>query len=403
MRTIASFSASVNSASASLLTANVRLLTMRAESQQSQGRICLPDGELRQHVGNDVLAGRSAENQPSPTESGGWLSPLRQAITNPVRDSIQAETVAEKWAKSPARPTDITTFGTIATAILKHDGGTVGRLWLVLRANFAGEGQSGMVSTDPQGDESHSLWPSLTENFPQYSKRYLSDLLNRGEGIYWQRDAFGRLWLHGVTKLAGQLGVQRLQGSRVIIPLADLTGKLTKMRTSLQAAFHVSRGNDSPISRATLRDLTGISERSQREQEQENSRLIDSKRNYRLDGVANPVSAENHSFRYQQNSFHFTDKRGMQGEQGVIHLAHQLPNSYTARYARASRGRKRKINRQLNRVNQGARGTEWQQIEPVFCNDGATAVQQVNRGNKEVAYPAYDAHHGTRIWLTLRS
>ncbi len=395
MRTIASFSASVNSASASLLTTNARLLAMRAASQKTQARICSPDGELQQHVRNDVLAGRSAENHPSSIESGGWLSLLREAITNPVGDSIQAEPVAEKRAKSPASPTNITTFGTIATAILKHDGGTVGRLWLVLRANFAGEAQSGMVSAD-------SLWSSLTANFPQYSKRYLSDLLNRGEGIYWQRDALGRLWLHGMTKLAGQLGVQRLQGSRVIIPLADLTCKLTQMRTALQAAFHASRDNDNPISRATLRDLTGISERSQREQENKNSGLIDSKPNYSLDGVAHPVSAENHSFRYQQNSFHFTDKKGMQGKQGVIHLAHQLPNSYTARYARASRGRKRKINRQLNRVNQGARGTEWLQIETVFCNDGATAVQQVNRGNKEVAYPACDTLYGTRIWITLR-
>lgn len=389
MRTIASFSTSVNSARSSLLAANARLLALRAKQQKIESKTGLPDGERRRQRDNELSVSHSAESTPQ-TNPSNWLSSLHEALSNPINDIAQSNNDIDETIS----PTHVTTFGTIAAAILKHDGGTVGRLWIVLRAHFANEGQSGMVSAE-------SLWHCLSTAFPQYSQRHLRDLLNRGEGIYWKRDGFGRLWLTGITKVAERLEVERLQGVRVVIPLADLTGKLTQMRTALQAAFHVSRKSDNPISRATLRDLTGISERSQREQENEHRELIDSQANYSLDGVATSISAENHAFRYKQNSFHFTDKREIQGKSGNIHLAHQLPNSYTAHYPAASRGRKRKINRQLNRVNQGARGTDWQQVETVFCGDGAEGVNRFEHGSKEIAYPSCTTKRGSRIWITL--
>lgn len=169
MRTIASFPASVNSAQASLLAANTRLLAMRAERQEVRGKMSLPDGERWQRSENEESVSYSAETTLPQTSSSGWLSSLHEAISNPISDIVEADNDIDK----ATLPTHVTTFGTIAAAILKHDGGTVGRLWLLLRAHFAREGQSGMVSVD-------DLWHCLTIAFPQYSQRHLRDLLSRG-------------------------------------------------------------------------------------------------------------------------------------------------------------------------------------------------------------------------------
>lgn len=397
MRTIAPFCSSVNSTHETLLAANARLQALRAERQQVQGGTRPPVGEAwPQEESDEAIEVPTVHSAEQPSQTSGWLDSLREGVENPIRDISKStiETYLDDPIQVVKQPTHITTFGTLTAAILKHDGGTVGRVWLVLRANFAGERQSGMVSAD-------ELNQCLSEHFPQYSQRHLRDLLNRGEGIYWQRDSRGRLWLTGITALAERLDIERLQGTRVIIPLADLTGKLARMRTALQAAFHASRNSDNPISRATLRDLTGISERSQREQERQHAELIEAKANYCLDGRIDQECIHEHAFRYRQSAFQFTDFIGKQGDAGDIHLAHQLPNSYTARYQCASRGRKRKINRQLNRVTQGARGTEWQQIEGVFYDNGAKAVRQLNSGAEEVIYQTLVARHGTRIWVTL--
>jgi hypothetical protein len=337
-----------------------------------------------------------ATNEEAQTpHSAGWLQPLHAAVANPLRG--HAERALDAGQQSSVDPTHVTTFGTITAAILRHDSGTIGRIWLVLRAYFAGEGQSGMVSADLLGS-------ALANAFPQYSQRHLRNLLQQGDGIYWQRDAFGRLWLTGAAKVAVRLGITRLQGTRVVIPLGDLTGKLTRMRTALHAAFHASRNHNNPISRSTLRDLTGISERSQREQSRAYGGLIDAQANYSLDKVSDSACDQEHAFRYQKKSFNFVDTNGKQGQPGTTYLAHQLPNSYTGRYRTARHGRKRKINRQLtdNRVMQRARGTGWQQIEPVFYHDGAAVAHAVNRGDGGSLYYRVDSRRTEiGIWITV--
>jgi hypothetical protein len=392
MQTIAQPTVSVNSVTSALFVANARLLKMQREFIDACGR---DDG------GANVQKTVGAVSVDPTNQSAAWLNPLRAIVARQKKaETFEGECEVEPFHSAElsqtADPAYYTIFGTIATAILRHDGGTVGRVWLVLRAHFAGERQSGMISAA-------DLWASLTENFPQYSRRHLRDLLQRGEGIYWQRDAHERLWLTGITTLAVRLGVERIEGKRVIIPLADLTGKLSRMRLALQAAFHASRNHDNPISRATLRDLTGISERAQREQENAHAELITTRLNYSIDGLATESSLQTHAFRHQQGAFQFTDSMGQQGKQGDIYLAHQLPNSYTARYQCAGQGRKHKINRQLtdNRVNQGARGTGWQKIEQVFYRNGAELVAAINRGASEGVYPIGRVRHGTGVWVRL--
>lgn len=367
MQTITRHDSPVNSFTSALHAANARLLEMRAAHGETGDGI----GRLRLHV-------EQSDNDTSPTpphsQTSGWLKPLCDISPSPPQPSPS--------------PTQTILFGTLATAILRHDGGTIGRIWIILRAHHAGEQHSGMIT-------SQTLWQCLTNAFPQYSDRHLRDLLKRGENIYWQRDAQNRLWLAGAAKLATRLGVTRLQGRRVVVPLADLTGKLSRMRLALQAVFHAGRNADSPISRATLRDLTGISERAQRQQAHEHSDLLTAKANYCLD---ESTEAHSHAFDHHQNSFEFVDS-------GIVYRAHQLPNSYTAQYLCASQGRKQKINHQLtvNRVNQRACGTDYQQIDQFFYRNGAAAARAIKHGTgDQICYPVDNGHGKVGIWRSVR-
>lgn len=332
--------------------------------------------------------------------AAGWLGALRERLESADSVAASSSALSLHSADSPPRPnspTTVTTYGSIATAILRHDGGTVGRLWLLLRGTFVSEGQSGGMSAD-------SLWRCLTTQFARYSRRHLRDLLNRGEGVYWVRDNFGRLWLAGAATVAARLGVERVQGERIAIPLADLTGKLTRARTALQATFHASRGQQSnPISRAVLRDLTGVSERSQREQERRNADLIRSSANYCLDRRVGGRSAENHAYRHKQNHFVFSDRQRKQG--GGKFLAHRLPNAYAAYYQAAGQGSRKQINKKLvtNRAKLVARGTGWQQFERVYYSDGATVVKAVKRGREPVLYRAKrDDGSNASVWMDMQ-
>jgi hypothetical protein len=77
-----------------------------------------------------------------------------------------------------------------------------------------------------------------------------------------QRD--GRFWLGSQAKVAAALGVTKLRGRAVELPLRVLLGRIGDPRAHLYASFHSSRGEEAgPIIRESLCELSDVSPRTQ--------------------------------------------------------------------------------------------------------------------------------------------
>ena len=95
--------------------------------------------------------------------------------------------------------------------------------------------------------------------------RRLRQIFHQGEGVFWERDSHGRLWLRSALRIALELDCDRLKGKRVELPINALLGGIGTVRAHFYASFHSGRSTDNPISRDTLASITGLSSRTQRD------------------------------------------------------------------------------------------------------------------------------------------
>ncbi|MBK9054651.1 MAG: hypothetical protein IPL78_28210 [Chloroflexi bacterium] len=204
------------------------------------------------------------------------------------------------------------------------------------------------------------------------SRKRLRQILLKGEGRYWTHDVQGRLWLHGAARVAAALGVSRLTGQPVQLPLAALTQTLKACKAHLYAAWHSGRKNHQPISRQVQRTLTGIPERTQRAYGRLTPLQVHT--NIAIGAEATPTAIEECAWRQGQATFVLHDRQGQQGRPGQHYLAWQLPNSYIGPHPLTPKGRQKKINRQLaDLVNKRAQGNCEQKVEQLFCTNGKDA------------------------------
>ncbi len=247
--------------------------------------------------------------------------------------------------------------------------------------------------------------------------RRLRQLLAEGDGVFWTRDAGGRLWLRGATKVAAALGVGRLRGAPVELPVAALTGGIQQTRAHFYAAFHSSR-EASPISRSALREISGVPGRTQLAYE--DVARVRVRPNL---AVAERYSREGHQQRAWErgrSTFRFVDHKGTLGKPGNDYLAWRLPNSYEGPHARRSRGGQRRLNRQLGDLVQkgipgndenrpGAdrrRNDEKQAAERVFWPSGSKAARAFNREPERDAFWPVNGTDGhsvprERVWSVI--
>ena len=172
--------------------------------------------------------------------------------------------------------------------------------------------------------------------------------------------------------------VRRLRGHNVEIELGDLTNGMERFNATLYAAFHASR-DSAPISRATITELTGISDRRQREFDQIAN--VERERNFSIDERQTDENTADHVWAHNRASFRFTDHKGKQGEKGQTYNARRLPNSYKSPLQRGTNGRKKKINSKLagNLVTHRAQGQPESTVERVFFTDARTAAKTAKR------------------------
>jgi len=233
----------------------------------------------------------------------------------------------------------------IGLGMLREGQTAPGRLWLLLQ------------HLDPVGCGTlridiivQTLTPKPTA-LHLCGKRQLRNLLRAGEGIFWVVDR-ERVWLRSAAKVAAHLGVTRLTGKPVSLPLSALLHGIGDFRAHLYAAFHSGRTKETPqgrqampLARATLANLSGVGASSQRSYETRVGLTVQA--NYAIGDGLTAVKAEKRAWQQGTAVFQLRDYHGQQGQPGRCYLAWQLPNSYVGPHPRRPKGRQKRINRAL--------------------------------------------------------
>jgi hypothetical protein len=280
----------------------------------------------------------------------------------------KAACLSPSFSVTPPHPTPKTIkhYPSLGAAALHEQDAPCFRTWLLCR--YLDKTGQGWLSLD-------TVTLVLTKpNSTSYlfSSKRLGQILQKGEGRYWTNDGQNRLWLHGVVRVAATLGVPRLTGQPVELPLTALTQSLKTCKAHLYAAWHSGRKSHQPISRQVQRALTGVPERTQRAY----GRLtpLQTQTNIAIGEEATPLAIEERAWREGQATFILHDQQGQQGPPGKHYLAWQLPNSYVGPHPLTAKGRQKKINRQLaDLVNKRAQGNCEQTLEQLFCTNGKEA------------------------------
>ena len=338
----------------------------------------------------------------SRAEASDWLARLSDTAvsnstsTNPVPSGAEGNTQTtfsnNQQSPSGSLQTNIWVklYPDIGLGMLRQELDAPGRLWLMLR-HLNKEG-SGVVRIDIVKE--HLTKKSSASRL--CGKRQLRNLLQDGEGVYWTRDK-EHIWLRSAAKVAYTLGVERLTGRPVALPVAALLDGIGTFRAHLYAAFHSGRTKDTPygeqampIARETMTELSGVGRSSQRAYE---GRVgVEVQANFAVGDLSTKENQENRAWVQGQALFELKDYRGQQGKKGKTYLAWQLPNTYIGQHRHRPRGRQKRINRKLkDLVMKGMPGnvggtSETQKPEKVYYPNGKLAAKAYGRDPERDLY-----------------
>lgn len=409
--------------SAALLAANQRLQKLRASLQGEDPK----RGDVFAHSVEFAAPWETSVSAQSPIchmdvlpAHLGWGSmPVTAALravkarqtTQTSSDSISPDYFQSKVIPSsekrplPSQKRDgaIKVYPDIALGMLRQEQVAAGRLWLLLRyLDSDGRGVLRVVNL-------RETFASTKAPLRLCGWRQLRNLLRQGEGIFWQRDK-ERVWLRSAGKVALSLGVMRLNGRPVAIPVKHLVGSIGEAKAYLYASFHAGRqstverrSGQKPIARDTLTELTGLTAESQRGYERRVGVRVS--RNYVV-GEQSITSKEERFWKQGGGVFEFVDHQGGQGRPGKQYIAWQLPNSYTVSLANRPKGRQKRINRMLSDLfMKGMTGNTQRTVEKRYFGDGAGAVKAVGkrgRADDEVFWVQQGTGNGRlRLWHAL--
>ncbi len=356
--------AGISRPSPELLAANARMLAMRQQLRQveqhtplkSKAVVDLPDlSVLPTHLGwgSATVTAVLRRSHPPTHEDTKQAAHNNSSHPHEMPDAAPSRTAAalqerrlEDWVKL---------YPDIGLGMLRQELAAAGRLWLMFR--YLDQEGRGVLSLDWVRQTltgKSALWRLC-------GKRQLRNLLHQGEDIYWTRDK-SLIWLRSAAKVAGALGVQRLTGCPVSLPISTLLTGVGAFRAHLYAAFHSGRSKEmpfgqqaAPLARKTLTSLCGVGRSSQRTYE--NRTGIRVQTNFAIGEVVTREKTENRTWEHGPAVYELTDSRGQQGKPGQTYMAWQLPNSYIGRHKRRPKGQQRQINRKLkDLVKQGTPG-----------------------------------------------
>lgn len=350
--------------------------------------------ELPAHLGWGSAAQTAAlrrhqQRQRQTKEAAGgrqWLAQL--AASRPTAaDKNKPESAGSAAKAGPEAEADgagwVKHYPSLGLGMLRQGRTAPGRLWLLLR--YLDQRGSGSLRIDIVAQR----LTKHTSSLYLCGKRQLRNLLKDGEGVYWLRTK-ERIWLRSVAKVACALGVERLTGRPVALPLHALLDGIGTFRAHLYTAFHSGRSKDTPhgeqaqpIARQTMARLSGVGRSSQRVYEQQAGIQIQA--NFAVGELATKENGQNRAWVQGPSLFALKDYHGRQGKKGKTYLAWQLPNSYWGRHQQRPKGRQKRINRELqDLVMKGMPGNSErtagaQQLAKVYYPNGKLAARAYGR------------------------
>ncbi len=320
----------------------------------------------------------------------GWHStPVAELVRKKqLADAAAAEAAEqpplfpEKEPAAPTPPTDpvgeinpktatVKVYPSIALAILRREHSAAGRIYFLLRAlDPHGRGWLSVKYVRKKMCAKRSGFRIAKRGVSEDNAwRNLRGLLKRGDGLFWSHDPKqGRLWLHGMQRIALALNCSRLTDEPVLLPVKGFLQGIQKVRAYLLASFHTGREKlnkhgrhvDQPISQARLQALSAVSDRSQRRYHK--VARVKVRKNFTLGTVCEADELKERLYDKWGNAFAFKDVKGRHGRAGNRYLASRLPNSYQTSLAQCARGRQQKINAYLDGIdlvpNVGEQGAE---------------------------------------------
>ena len=228
-----------------------------------------------------------------------------------------------------------------------------GRVWLLLRyLDPAGEGRVPVKMA-------RFVLSSTESELRCFSSKRFQQLMRQGEGLFWER-CKKRRWIYyrSEVKVAQALGLRRIGGWAVSIPILELTKPIKAVRALFYDAFHSGRGEGEPvpITRRILRERGGVEAHTQRKYEK--SRQIAPEANYATLGRYSKPAWERAQHEAPEErvggpAFLFIDYKGMLGKNRErykrrkkyrhwhhIYIVRRIGNSYRGTLPLAKRGRR---------------------------------------------------------------
>ena len=410
--------------SAALVEANRLLHERRAELKASRAagtespRPEAPENPLtfervvqsRPHLGwhsanvtTSVRRARARQEQKARAEAAGDL-----AWSPAPHDS--PDKIKEDAPTGDARTTGIKLYPDIALAMLRQELEAAGRIWLLLR-HLDRDGRGWVDSV-----EARQALSTKGSALRVCGWRQLRNLFHAGQGVFWAWDG-DRLWLKGTARVAAALGVRRLSGRPVALPVAALCKGIGAVRAHFYASFHSGRadaeGEAMPIARATLEAVTSVPPRTQRAYEERVGASV--RENYAIGGAKTDETLQERLWQRGRAVFTLIDRKGVHGEKHREYVAWQMPNSYTGPHEQRPRGRQRHLNRTLADLrNHGDAGNGRDEgqgdcrgagredaYERRYCRGASAASLALRRGDPDEVYWRGRAGRGIRRWYVL--
>ncbi len=321
----------------------------------------------------------SAENIPTQATSDAMSS-----SAEPVEPALSAENIptqatsdAMSSSAEPVEPAlsaeidDIEISLAILLGMTKRRRIYAGRCWLILWQLV--NRQRGRQQID--GIEAQTLFTSPDSPVRMFGDRQWRKIRNAGNGTFWDVLPDGRLFIYGQRKVADGLDVERHNSIFATIDPQDLRKKPNEVKADILAAFYKGR-DGKPISRATITDVTGIKERTQRNYE-ENAGIETRKNIAILMQSHNEAETEELAWKLRHKIFRFTDYQGKQGRAGETYIARTLPNSYhsTAKIE-TSRNKAKRLNKAMNKHSIQGRMSMYQRYDRLYFVDDAKGLSK---------------------------
>jgi hypothetical protein len=234
------------------------------------------------------------------------------------------------------------------------------------------------------------------------ARRRVADCIDAG---FLHRAENGRLFRTGAAKLAGLLGLARVDCQPVDLPLETVTGSAGAFNAALYAAWHAGRNNtDNPISRQTIERLTAVPERTQRHYDQ--AAGVKRQTNYSVGKRATAHNVQDGAWRDGRSQFELRDYLGKQGPEGAVYIATRRPNSYESELPISGPGHnvRRRLNKGLGTAGANGGRPMPKTVERLYHETAKAAVKTFNRNPDQPVYHKADdvALTGEKsLWYTL--